>query len=107
MKTTYALMVVASLFAASSAWCQPRPGEVDLSFDAGSFINAPVYGTAVLSDGRVLVTGDFRMINGQMINGLARLQTNGATDFTFTNTLGSPSVYGRALSVQPDGKILV
>src|SRR5512140_1603907 len=107
MRTSYALMVATSLFAALPAWCQPRPGEVDLSFDAGSFINAPVYATAVLGDGRVLITGNFRMINGEMINGLARLQTNGATDLTFTNTLGGPTVYGRALSVQPDGKILV
>ncbi len=107
MRTSYAVIAAACLFATQPAWCQPRPGDVDLSFDAGSFINAPVYGAAVLGDGRVLITGDFKMINGEMINGLARLQTNGATDFTFTNTLGGPTVYGRTLSVQPDGKILV
>ncbi|HEY5909782.1 MAG TPA: hypothetical protein VJA21_04170 [Verrucomicrobiae bacterium] len=107
MRISHVILASAFVLAAQPDFGQSLPGEVDLSFDAGSQINGPVNAAALLGDGRVLITGSFTTVNGETINGLARLQTNGATDLTFTNDLGLPTLYGRTMAVQPDGKIVV
>ncbi len=63
-----------------------------------------VYSLAVQADGKILVGGAFNHINGQAKSHIARLNTDGSVDTTFTaDTNGS--VY--SIVVQANGKILV
>lgn len=72
--------------------------------DADPFI----FATALQSDGKILITGNFTNYNGVNINGIARLTTNGMLDATFNvgNGLNYAS-WGRSLTVQSNGQILV
>lgn len=110
---------VAFFLAAQALMAQLPPGTLDLSFDAGSGITEPVYASAVLDDGKVLIAGNFHAVNGTATPGIARLLPNGTTDLAFTtNTLQWGKLatnvlewglwpYCSALAVQLDGKILV
>jgi uncharacterized delta-60 repeat protein len=57
-----------------------------------------------LPDGKVLVGGNFGMVNGAAKVGIVRLNADGTTDTTF-NTLISGQV--NVLLLQPDGKIMM
>jgi len=72
--------------------------------DADPFI----FATALQSDGKILITGNFTNYNGVNINGIARLTTNGMLDTTFNvgNGLNYAS-WGRSLTAQSNGQILV
>ena len=82
------------------------PGDVDLSFDAGSGVNGTVNAVVLQSDGKVLVGGDFTTVRGAFRNGIARLNADGSVDGTLdpgTGANGSVS----CLALQADGKVLV
>jgi uncharacterized delta-60 repeat protein len=80
-------------------------GDLDPSFNPGSGVSGgPVRAVAVQSDGQILLGGEFLQVAGNPRAHLARLQTNGAVDTTFTTVADGP-VY--ALAVQPDGRILL
>ncbi|MBL8181278.1 MAG: VCBS repeat-containing protein [Blastocatellia bacterium] len=84
-------------------------GTVVSSFAPVIRIRARVWDTAVQSDGKVVVVGDFLYANGQRRNTVARLNANGTVDATF-NSIGPPRLDGpniRKVAVQNDNKILV
>jgi len=58
-------------------------------------------------DGRILVSGKFRSINGVAVNGAVRLNADGSVDLSFSppEDPSDPSV--RFLAVQKDGRILI
>ena len=82
---------------------QGAPGDVDLSFDAGSGINGPVLALAIQPDGRVIIGGGFTVVKGLERVGIARLNTDGSGDSSFTPASGEAD----CLALQPDGKVLV
>ena len=60
------------------------------------------------ADGKIIVGGDFSVFNGVPNNFIARLNSNGTLDTTFTTNLGAGFSDGvKSVSVQSDGKILV
>jgi uncharacterized delta-60 repeat protein len=63
--------------------------------------NAGVYSTAIQSDGRILIGGIFRFVNGTGRVGLAGLNSNGSLDMGFNAVTGSAPI-----AVQSDGKVL-
>ena len=79
-------------------------GNLDLSFNPGSGPNNLVRAIAVQADGKILIGGDFNLVNGTSRSFVARLNADGSLDTSFTAALNS-SV--NALAVQADGKILV
>lgn len=84
------------------------PGALDSGFNSvlqGS-IDANVYATVALPDGKVLIGGNFTQVNGQARNRLARLNGNGSLDTTFTYITGADNKVF-ALALQPDGRIVV
>ena len=85
-------------------------GSGDASFDPVTAAN-DVYSRAVLqSDGKVLVSGDFAMINGTGRTLIARLNGDGSRDGSFDAAIGKlsdASGYLGWLAVQPDGKVLI
>jgi len=86
-------------------------GTVDLSFSGvqmggqfGSFVGC----MAVQPDGKILVGGNFDVLNGQSRVSLGRLNADGTLDESFKGGIGPyGGTYIYCLAVQPDGKVLV
>ncbi|MBI5387032.1 MAG: hypothetical protein HZA90_20350 [Verrucomicrobia bacterium] len=85
-------------------------GNVDAGFNAGSVqggVFIPYVSTIkVLTNGQLLIAGNFSEVGGVTRNWLARLNANGGVDTNFNAALGS-SAQVSAVAVQPDGKLLV
>jgi uncharacterized delta-60 repeat protein len=95
---------------------EPRPGSVDLTFDAGQ-LNGPVPQTtihtvvediAVQSDGRIYIGGHLNSVQGVRRDAIARLLPNGLLDATFQEhdmdfSLRSDT---HRLFLQGDGRLL-
>lgn len=82
-------------------------GSLDRSFD----LDGSVYTLAVQPDGKILVGGGFSFIAGTFRNNIARLNTDGTVDTTFSSnpiaTASSPFPRVNDIEIQPDGKILI
>ncbi len=79
-------------------------GSIDASFTPGISPNYSVYAAVPLSDGKVLIGGDFTNFNGP--NRIARFYPSGTHDNTFTTGTGANQDV-RSTIVQPDGKIII
>lgn len=62
-------------------------GSVDNTFTSPSFTNGEVYSIDVQTDGKILVAGSFRYVDGDMSYYVARLEENGAVDQSFNSLL--------------------
>jgi uncharacterized delta-60 repeat protein len=83
-------------------------GEIDLSFDPGNnTTNMGIVSTALQSDGKVIVVGEFTTINGIPSNGIARLNPDGSLDNSFNIGEGAEFGFVFSVAVQPNGKILI
>jgi len=86
--------------------CAQSPGDIDLSFNPGTGANSNIFTTVIQSDGKIIIGGDFTTYNGTTINRIARLNTDGTLDNTFTVGIGTNrSVYTSA--IQSDGRIII
>ena len=77
-------------------------------YSTNSFINKSL----VLGDGKVLIAGKFQSIDGHTTNDIARLNSNGTIDTSFTAPLfsgqfGEFDYYINTFVTQSDGKIIV
>lgn len=91
-------------------------GTLDNSFIGGVSINEStssyVHSITVQDDGRALIGGFFRVVNGVPRGGIARLNADGSLDRSFLEGLSGAAnaVYGagmvHAIAVQTDGKVL-
>jgi len=84
-------------------------GTPDTTFTTGTGtgFDRGVYAVAVQSDGKIIVGGEFRNLNGTTATRIARLNADGTPDTTFTSKTGTgfnSEVY--AVAVQSDGKII-
>lgn len=80
------------------------PGNVDFEFVAGP--NALVRSVALQADLKIVIGGDFTLVDGLSLNRVARLQPDGNLDSSFNPGAGANSnVY--AVISQPDGKVVV
>ncbi|TAD89990.1 MAG: hypothetical protein EAY75_04750, partial [Bacteroidetes bacterium] len=61
-------------------------GTLDASFNAGTAANAAVEDMLLLPDGKVIIAGAFTGYNGTSANRIARLNTDGSIDVTFSGT---------------------
>ncbi len=81
------------------------------SFDPGVGVDGPVFGLALQPDGKIIIAGAFKFVNGQPRNGVARLNPDGSLEGSDTFnpgrgiTGGMTTVY--CVTVQADGKILL
>ena len=66
--------------------------------------NEDVHVVAAFPGGRVLVGGDFWIVNGQSVSGLVRLMSNGTHDPAFAVDITGPVL---TLAVQLDGRIVI
>ena len=67
-------------------------------------VNGPIYATAVLPDGKIVIGGDFNMVSGQIRWNIARLNPDGTLDETW-----DPGTDGLvyALALDQYGRVLV
>ena len=84
----------------------PVAGDLDFGFFTNTTVNGTVYSVAVQSDGKVLIGGFFSTVNGTVRGSIARLNSDGSTDYTFGNGLAGAS-YVFSVAVQSDGKVLI
>lgn len=81
-------------------------GTIDSSFNSGTGANGFVLTTSIQNDGKIIIGGDFTSYNGNLINRIIRLNTDGTIDSTFNVGTGvNNSVY--TISIQSDGKIII
>ena len=81
-------------------------GTLDTTFTTGTGVDGAVSVIALQSDSKIFIGGDFYTYNGTTANRIARLNTDGTLDTTFTGT-GANNYNVKAITFQPDGKILV
>jgi uncharacterized delta-60 repeat protein len=80
-------------------------GSIDLTFTSGLGFNGIVYSSAIQSDGKIILGGDFTSYNGIAINRIVRLNSNGALDPTFNPGIGFNGIV-YSVVIQIDGKII-
>lgn len=81
-------------------------GSLDATFNPGTGTNFGIYSIALQPDGKVLIGGGFTSYNGTSRNQIARLNTDGSLDETFTMGNG-PNGLVQRLVIQPDGKVII
>jgi uncharacterized delta-60 repeat protein len=87
-------------------------GNLDLTFNTGIGANNFVRTLAVyptndaVNGGKILIGGDFTMVDSTNRNYIARLNTNGTVDLSFDPGIG-PNDTVNAIALQPDGQILL
>jgi uncharacterized delta-60 repeat protein/uncharacterized repeat protein (TIGR01451 family) len=70
--------------------------------------NASVNAVAIQANGMALIAGDFNAFNSTPINYIARLQTNGQIDSSFTTGLANgPDNFVNALAIDSAGRIII
>lgn len=111
-------VLIAGFFTSVNGSSAPRftrlngNGSVDGTFVVNSGADYVVYGMAVRSDDKVVITGGFRMYNGVLRQGIALVNTDGSTDTSFFAGSGVAKKVTwiarvQAIALQPDGKALV
>ena len=81
-------------------------GSVDTGFNGGTGANSYIYALAVQPDGKVLAGGSFTAMNGVVRSSIARLNSDGSLDTSFTAAVAASS-YVWSMALQSDGKVLV
>jgi uncharacterized delta-60 repeat protein len=81
-------------------------GSIDTSLNTGTGFNSTVRSIKIQNDGKLLVVGDFTSYNGTAINRIARLNSDGSLDSSFTVGTGVNSSID-IVELQTDGKILI
>lgn len=98
--------MISGLFLAQS-------GDLDTTFNVadsgngyGDGANGNISQSIKLSDGKILLVGNFTTYNGSTANRIVRINPNGTIDNTFSSGTGFDA-YVYSADVQSDGKILV
>jgi uncharacterized delta-60 repeat protein len=81
-------------------------GTLDLTFNPGTGANDSVLGTAIQSDGKIIIGGGFTSYNGTAINRIARLNADGTIDLTFNPGTGVSNYVFEQPPYKAMGKLL-
>lgn len=81
-------------------------GSLDMSFNPGAGANSSVRTTAIQTDGKIIIGGEFTDFNGTPINRIARLNLDGSIDMSFNPGTG-PNSSVETSAIQSDGKITI
>jgi len=82
-------------------------GTLDTTFTTGTGANNIVLSVMVQANGQIFVGGSFTTWNGVTVNGIARLNSDGTIDPSFTTTGTGPAGRPRTFLEQGGGKVLV
>lgn len=64
-------------------------GTTDASFNVGDGFNSIIWGSKLQTDGKIIVVGAFTNYNGNTINRVARINSDGSLDSTFRTNIGT------------------
>jgi uncharacterized delta-60 repeat protein len=81
-------------------------GTLDTSFNTGTGAIGSILTTAIQSNGQLIIGGNCTLYNGFAINKIARLNTNGTLDTSFSPVVSITNSLW-TISIQSDGKIIV
>ncbi len=81
-------------------------GTLDTGF-AGITTDGDLFGFALQTDGKVMISGAFNTVNGVANAAIARLNANGTLDSGFQASGFTRLSVIRAIAIQPDGLILI
>ena len=81
-------------------------GTIDESFDPGTGADGLVTSLALQDDGRILMGGDFRSVNGINRYRVARLNTVGGVDPTFNPGVGADDTV-QSLALSTNGSVVI
>ena len=81
-------------------------GSVDTTFAGGTGFNGAVLSLALQPDGKLLAGGDFDLVRGNMLNNIARLNSDSSVDLSFDPGEGTNGVI-RAVALQSNGKVVI
>lgn len=80
---------------------------LDTSFNSGLGSNGDIESIALQPDGKILIGGYFTSYNNIPRNKIARLNSDGSLDTSFSSGAISNGIYIHTIAVQSDGKILI
>jgi uncharacterized delta-60 repeat protein len=80
-------------------------GSLDTTFNVGTGTNTGVRVITLQNDGKLLVGGSFQAYDGVSANGIARVNSDGSRDTSFS--AGAGASYVNDIFFQTDGKILI
>ena len=80
-------------------------GNPDLTFNVGALPDGAVHVIAIQPDGKILIGGEFTHVGTQPRGRIARLNSDGTLDATFTQAGANYII--EAIALQPDGRILI
>ncbi|MFZ2718612.1 MAG: delta-60 repeat domain-containing protein, partial [Candidatus Absconditicoccaceae bacterium] len=81
-------------------------GSRDSSFDIGNGFNNSISVTTIQDDGKILAGGDFKSYNGESVNRIIRLNSDGSKDSSFNMGNGfDAAVFD--ITIQNNSKILI
>ena len=81
-------------------------GSLDTSFNPGTGANSDIRSVAVQTDGKVIIGGNFTLVNGINRSRIARLHPDGSLDTGFNPGLGANNTVF-SLALQSDGKVII
>jgi uncharacterized delta-60 repeat protein len=81
-------------------------GLIDNSFNTGSGVNNTVTSMALQPDGKIIIAGNFTTYNGVPKSKIARLNSDGTLDASFTLGVTAPNTIVK-IALQSDGKIIM
>lgn len=82
-------------------------GSLDAAFNPGTGFDHTVLSTAIQSDGKIIVGGQFTSFNGTARKGIARLNANGSLDTSFNPVPENANTIVYSTAIQSNGKIIV
>jgi len=80
-------------------------GTIDGTFNVGLGANSEIQVVTIQNDGKVLIGGNFTSFDGNIVNFIARLNSDGSFDSTFNTGFGFDSRVND-IKLQSDGKII-
>ncbi len=85
-------------------------GSLDTAFNVGSGPSGQVYAVALQPDGKILIGGTFQTVNTFQFRNIARLNSNGTVDTSFSPGAAFPRGANsavHAIALQADNKLLI
>src|SRR2546429_3478812 len=99
------LSIIVYLFADGTK-CWGQAGELDPTFDPGAGANGAVRSLYLTADGHVYIGGDFTTFDGRNSSLIARLNSNGSLDSSFSSRLPSNGIAFSLVQLS-DGTVIV
>ncbi|TCZ63463.1 delta-60 repeat domain-containing protein [Flaviaesturariibacter aridisoli] len=87
--------------------CLKSDGTIESAFASGTGTVGAITQFLQQPDGKVLICGSIQQYNGSTANSVARINTDGTIDNTFSSGSGNVASVTYRMLLQPDGKVII